>query len=163
MRAIRTPGVSTDGAIVVLQSLISRMEIMASGPYCVEHDQSKNLLQYNELFQQLIAHDVLIEFTQSKIASIKFPLKLSEVIQVDSKKSPSVQLADVLIGAAIEAANVLTGFRSAEIDPKSVLNLYRDDQFIHLMPSIEFEEQKRFREGSQAAEVIDYFSKHFQK
>ena len=136
---------------------------MADGPYRVEHDQSKNLLQYNALLQRLIAHDETIEFTQTKIGSIKFPLKLSEVTQVDSKESPSVQLADVLIGATIEAANTLTGLRAAEIDPQRVMSLYRDDQFIHLIPSIDFDEQKKFREGSQAAEAIDYFAKHFPK
>jgi hypothetical protein len=44
LSAIATPGVSTDAAMVVLQSLITRMEVMAAGPYWVEHDQSKNLL-----------------------------------------------------------------------------------------------------------------------
>ncbi len=161
--AIATPEVSTDAAMVVLQSLISRLEIMADGPYRVEHDRSKNLLQYNKLLRSLIDHDEAIEFTQTKIARIKFPLKLSEVIQVDSKQSPSVQLADLLIGAAIEAGNTLTGLRKTEIDPERVMSLYRDDQFIHLIPSVDFEEQKKFREGSQAAEVIDYFSKHFHK
>jgi hypothetical protein len=43
LRAIATPGVSTDVAIVVMQALISRMEVMADGPYRVEHDESKNL------------------------------------------------------------------------------------------------------------------------
>lgn len=161
--AIATPEVSTDAAIVVLQSLISRLEILADGPYRVEHDQSRNLLQYNKLLQGLIDHDEAIEFTQTRIARIKFPLKLSDVTQVDSKDSPSVQIADVLIGSAIEAANALTGLRKAVTDPQKVLSLYRDDQFIHLIPSLDFEEQKKFREGSQAAEVIDYFSKHFYK
>lgn len=51
----------------------------------------------------------MITFRQSEIASISFPLKLQSVTQVDSKTSPAVQLADVMIGAAIEAANALTG------------------------------------------------------
>lgn len=161
--AIATPEVSTDAAIVVLQSLISRMEIMADGPYRVEHDRSKNLLQYNNLLQSLIDHDETVEFTQTRIGRIKFPLNLSDVTQVDSKENPSVQLADVLIGAMIEATNTLTGLRKAEIDPMRVISLYRDDQFIHLIPSLDFEEQKAFREGSQAADVIDYFSKNFHK
>jgi len=161
--AIQIPELSTDAAIVVLQSLISRMEVMADGPYRVEHDRSKNLLQYNALLQRMIDHDEKIEFTQTKIARIQFPLKLTEVAQVDSKDSPAVQLADVLIGAAIEAGNMLIGKRPAEIDPARVLSLYRDDQFIHLIPSIDFEEQKHFREGTQANEVIEYFGKHFHK
>ncbi|PTU78660.1 hypothetical protein DBO86_12815 [Pseudomonas indoloxydans] len=161
LSAIATPGVSTDAALVVLQSLISRMEVMASGPYRVEHDQSKNLLTYHELLQRYIDHQDEIEFRQTQIAGIRFPLKLFSVNQVDSKTSPAVQIADVMIGAAIEAANGLTGRRAPLLDPQAVMSLYAEDQFIHLLPSIDFDEQKRFREGTQAAEVIDYFAKHF--
>jgi hypothetical protein len=103
LSAIATPGVNTDAAFVVLQSLISRMEVMADAAYRVEHDQSKNLLTYHDLLQGFIDHDQEIEFHQTEIASIKFPLKLTEVTQVDSKTSPAVQLVvhhsdfDVLI------------------------------------------------------------------
>ena len=161
LSAIANPGVDTDAALVVLQSLISRMEVMADGPYRVEHDQSKNLLTYNDLLQRFIDHDQEIEFRQTEIASIKFPLKLAEVTQVDSKASPAVQLADVMIGAAIEAANNLTGLRSGGLDPEAVMSLYADNQLIHMIPSVDFEEQRRFREGTQAAEVIDYFAANF--
>ena len=161
LSAIATPGVSTDAAMVVLQSLITRMEVMAAGPYRVEHDQSKNLLTYHELLQRYIDHQDEVEFRQTQIAGIRFPLKLSSVTQVDSKTSPAVQIADVMIGAAIEAANGLTGLRPPLLDPQTVMSLYADDQFIHLVPSINFDEQKQFREGAQAAEMIDYFARHF--
>ncbi|HZV08062.1 MAG TPA: DUF3800 domain-containing protein [Gemmataceae bacterium] len=161
LSAIATPGVNTDAALVVLQSLISRMEAMADGPYRVEHDQSKNLLTYHDLLQRLIDHDQEIEFRQSEIATIKFPLKLAEVTQVDSKTSPAVQLADVMIGAAIEAGNNLAGLRSGGPDPEAVLSLYDNHQFIHMIPSIDFKEQRRFRQGTQGAEVIDYFAANF--
>ena len=161
LEAIATPGVSTDAAFVVLQSLVCRMEEMAAGPYRVEHDQSKNLLTYHDLLQRYINHDQDIEFRQSEIARIKFPLKLTSVIQVDSKTSPAVQLADVMIGAAIEAANTLTEQRTGGLDPEAVMPLYADHQIIHLLPSIDFDAQKRFRQGTQAAEVIDYFAKNF--
>lgn len=161
LSAIATPGVSTDAAMVVLQSLISRMEVMAAGPYWVKHDKSKNLLTYHELLQRYIDHQDEVEFRQTQIAGIRFPLRLSSVTQVDSKTSPAVQIADVLIGAAIEAANGLTGLRPPLLDPHAVIALYADDQFIHLVPSINFDEQKQFREGTQAAEMIDYFAKHF--
>jgi len=137
------------------------MEEMAAGPYRVEHDQSKNLLTYHDLLQRYIHHKQDIEFRQSEIARIKFPLKLTSVTQVDSKSSPAVQLADVMVGAAIEAANTLTGLRAAAMDPEAVLSQYADHQFIHLVPSLDFEEQKQFRQGSQAAEMIDYFSANF--
>lgn len=161
LSAIATPGVNTDAALVVLQSLISRMEVMADGAYRVEHDQSKNLLTYHDLLQRFIDHDQEIEFRQTEIASLKFPLKLTEVSQVDSKTSPAVQLADVMIGAAIEAANSMAGLRSGGLDPEAVVSLYADQQFIHLIPSLNFEEQRRFRQGAQASELIDYFSKNF--
>ena len=158
LSAITNPNVNTDAALVVLQSLISRMEVMANGPYLVEHDHSKNLLMYNDLLQRFIDNDQEIEFRQSEIATIKFPLKLKGVTQVDSKRSPAVQLADVMIGAAIEAANNLMGLRTGGPNPEAIISLYADDQFIHLLPSTDFEEQRRFRKGTQAAEVIDYFS-----
>lgn len=161
LAAITTPGVTTDVAFVVLQSLISRMEVMAEGTYRVEHDRSKNLLNYHSLLQGYIAHDHEVEFIQSKIAGIKFPLKLSAVTQIDSEESQAVQLADVLIGAAIEAANSLAGLREPVTNAEKLLSLYADDQFIHLVPSLDFEGQKQFRRGTQAREVIDYFAKHF--
>ncbi|MCE9732359.1 DUF3800 domain-containing protein [Pectobacterium sp. IFB5596] len=145
LQAIATPGVSTDAAMVVLQSLISRMEVIADGAYRVDHDES-------------------ITFRETEITSITFPLKLQSVTQVDSKSSPAVQLADVMIGAAIEAANTLTGQRcNGGLDAQAVLALYEEHQLIHMLPSTDFDEQKRFRQGTQASEIIDYFASHFQK
>lgn len=164
INAIATPGVSTDIAFVVLQSLINRIENMVDGPYCIEHDQSKNLLTYNSLLQQYINHNNEVEFHQSEIAKLKFPLKLCSVIQVDSKCNPAVQLADVMIGAIIEVTNVLTGQRSDGLSPNDLISLYSEcagEQLIHLLPSIDFGENKKFRSGTQASEVIDYFSRNF--
>jgi hypothetical protein len=161
LSAIATKGVTTDAALVVLQSLISRMEVMSGGPYRIEHDQSKNLATYHDLLRSFIDHEAEIELRQSEIASFKFPLKLTEVAQVDSKLSPAVQLADVMIGAALEAANVMTGLRDGGLDPEKLMPLYAEDQFIHLIPSTDFAAQKEFRRGTQAAEVIDYFAANF--
>jgi hypothetical protein len=161
LSAIVSPSVTTDAAMVVLYAIISRMETMTDGPYRVEHDQSKNLATYHDLLQRLIDHDEEIEFRHSKIATFKFPLKLAEVKQVDSKASPAVQLADVMIGSAIEAANNLTGLRAGGLDPQALMSLYADHQFIHLLPSLDFDEQKRLRQGSQASEMIDFFAANF--
>ena len=161
LEAIATPGATTDAAMVVLQSLISRMEVMSVGPYRVEQDQSKNLLTYHGLIQRLIDHDEQIEFRQTEITTLKFPLKLSSVTQVDSKTSPAVQLADVMIGLAIDAANGMAKLRTGGPDPDEVMSLYAGDQFIHLVPSVDFDEQRRFRKRTQASEVIDYFAANF--
>src|SRR5699024_73847 len=99
-----------------------------------------------------------VEFRQTEIISIKFPLKLASVSQVDSKTSPAVQLADVMIGAAIEMANSLRARQTGRLQPKAVLALYADHQIIHMLPSLDFNGQRRFRRGTQAAQVIDYFS-----
>ena len=161
LSAIATPGVTTDAAMAVLQSLITRMEVMSDGPCRVEHDQSKNLATYHDLLQRFIDHDEEIELRQSGIASFKFPPKLTAVTQVDSKTSPAVQLADVMIGAALEAANTMSGLRAGGLDPNALMALYADDQFIHMIPDIDFAEQRRFRQGTQASQVIDYFAANF--
>lgn len=161
MSAIATLGVTTDAAMVVLQALISRLELMAEGSYRIEHDQSKNLLKYHQFLKRFSDHQEKIEFVQSRLARIRFPLKLASVVQVDSKSIPGVQIADVLVGAAVEAANVMAGLRSPQLDPEEVLSLYSDDQLIHLLPSTDFEQQNEFRKGTQAAELIDYFTRHF--
>lgn len=163
LSAIATPGVSTDAAMVVLQSLITRMEIMANGPYSVKHDESKNLVRYHDLLQRFIDHEDEVEFKQTQITSMRFPLKLSSVTQVDSRSNPAVQIADVIIGAAVEAANGLARLRAPLLDPEAVMALYSDNQFIYLVPSINFDEQKQFRQGTHAAQMIDYFAKHFGK
>ncbi len=163
IEAIRTPGVSTDAAFVILQALISRMEVMSKGTYRVEHDRSKNLLQYNELFQSLIDYDEKLELKQTQITTMKFPLKLEQVSQVDSTDSPAIQIADVLIGCALQAGNSLAGLRDGELDPKTVFGLYGPDQFIHITPSLDFEEQKEFRKGGQTEETIRLYGKLMRK
>ena len=158
LSAIATPDLTTDIAMIVLTSLITRMEVMADRPYRVQHDQSKNLATYHALLQRFINHNETAEFRATEITTLSFPLKLTDVEQVDSKKSPAVQLADVMVGAAIEAGNTLAGLRTGGLDPEQLLPLYADDQFIHMLPSIDFEEQRRFRQGSQGGELIDYLA-----
>jgi len=161
LTAIATPGVTTDAAFIVLQALISRTEVMASAPYRVEHDESDNLRAYHAMLQRLIAHQEPVTFRQSEIASITFPLKLRSVTQVDSRSSPAIQLADVMIGAAVEAAATITGRRPPRVDAQAILSQYADNQLIHMLPSIDFAEQSRARHGTQAAALIDYYATHF--
>src|SRR3546814_8165742 len=85
LSAIATEGVTTDAALVVLKSLITRMEVMSDGPYRVEHDQSKNIATYHDLLCSLIDHEGEIELRQFEIASFKFTLTMTEVVQVTSK------------------------------------------------------------------------------
>jgi hypothetical protein len=161
--AIATPGATTDIALVIVIALITRMEAMSDGPYRVEHDQSKNLLTYHDVLQRQIDHVGNVEFRQSQIASIRFPLKLTAVTQVDSKRSPAVQLADIMIGAAIEMTLRLSNRISDGLDPQTVMALYAEDQIIHMLPSLDIEGQMAFRKGTQASALIDYYAKHFSR
>ena len=161
--AIATPGVHTDATPVVLQSLIGRMEVLTDGPYSVEHDESKNLLTYHDYLLRLIEHEKTIEFHITQESTLKFPLKLTKVRYVSSKINPAIQLADLLIGVAIDAANHLAGFRSDGLDPEQVFSPYRDQQLICLAPDLDFKAQRRFRKESQSSELINYFSNNFSR
>ncbi|CAI3928682.1 unnamed protein product [Commensalibacter communis] len=159
--AIMNPNTSTDAAFIILKALISRTEQMSNEPYSIKHDRSDNLLQYNHYLTTLINCKENAKFKGSEIASIQFPLKLKNVNQVDSKLSPSVQLCDVLIGRTISDIREFAENKSSSTC--SVLNLYSDDQLIYFVPNIDFEQQKKFRSGSQGNELIDFVAKQFHK
>lgn len=160
IEAIKNKDVSTDGAYIVLLSLISRLEVVIDHKYAIIHDKSKNLEQYDVTLNKMINHKSEISFKETELTTINFPLKLSSVSQIDSKNSPGVQLADVLIGGVMDSSKAITGIKINDYN-KSIIDLYKDNQLIHLLPSLDFEQQKKFRRDTQGNEVIDYFSKHF--
>jgi len=152
---------STDAAFMILQALITRTEMMSDGAYIIEHDRSDNLLRYHEYLSMLIGCRVPASFKFSEIASIHFPLKLEEVVQVDSKASPSVQLCDVLVGGALSGVRQL--MQDKTLSFYSPLKLYRDEQIIHFLPDINPKNQAKFREGAQGGEFIDFIASQFSK
>lgn len=160
IEAINNKDVSTDGAYVVLLSLISRLEAVIDHRYAIIHDKSKNLEQYDLTLNKMINHESEISFKGTELTTINFPLKLSNISQIDSKDSSAVQLADVLIGGVMDSSKAITGIKINDYN-KRIIDLYKDNQLIHLLPSLDFEQQKEFRRGTQGSEVIDYFSKHF--
>jgi hypothetical protein len=102
-------------------------------------------------------------FRSSQALTLKFPLKLEAVSQEDSKSSFGVQLADILIGGMIESTKALVGEIPKTDYNQSVVNLYRDDQLIHMLPNLDFEEIARFRAGTQAGALIDFFAQSLGK
>ncbi len=161
LKSIQSEFTNTDAAYIVLFSVVSRIENITENIYEVIHDRSRNLVRYNQIFKKLIQHDIDIEFSQTKLTRIKFPLKLSKVSQIDSKSSAGVQLSDILVGGMIENANTLIGIKEKNEYNQSIPKLYSDNQLIHLVPDLDFDEQKKFRSGTQAKELIDYFDKNF--
>lgn len=66
-----------------------------------------------------------------------------------------------MIGAVIEAVYNLTGLRKGGLDTEKLFSFFSDEQIIHLLPSLDFAERRKFMEGSQSDIMIDYFSKIF--
>ena len=160
IEVMKNKNVSTDGAYIVLLSLISRLEAIIDHEYDIIHDKSKNLEQYDLILGKIINHEKEISFKETDLTTLNFPLKLRSVSQFDSKDSPGVQLADVLIGGLMDSTKAITGIKVNDYN-KRIIELYKDNQLIHLLPNLDFDQQKEFRRGTQANELIDYFSKHF--
>jgi hypothetical protein len=158
---IKNPEVTTDAAFVVLLSLISHIEKTVPKDYKVIHDTSNNLKKYNEVLMKLISYDSLAEFKHTAITTIKFPLKISSVMQVNSKASNGVQLADVLIGGLIEHSMSLAGLVNKNDYNQSIPELYSDHNIIHLLPNVNFEQLNEFHSGSQANDFVNFYGKNF--
>ena len=152
---------TTDAAFVVLLSLISCIEKYPTSEYEVVHDTSNNLRRYNELINWFISVDDVRTFKQTRITELSFPLKLSGVSQQDSRHSRALQLADILIGGAIEYAKAQSGLINKTDYNQAVVELYEDANIIHMLPSLDFGGCKEFRSGSQADELIEFISNNF--
>jgi len=140
---------TTDASFIILNALISRTEVMTPGEYRVEHDRSKNLLQYNHHLSCFINCD--------QPASVSYPLKLTEVSQVDSLDSPGVQLCDVLVGGCIRALQ--DQIRDGKTGFYSPARLYEAHHFIGFKAESDFTRDNVFRKGGQNAEYVDFISK----
>lgn len=161
IKEIKTPKSNTDAALIVLLSLITHIEKYVPAEYNIVHDTSDNLRKYNELINWLISIDSKKSFKQTSITSFEFPLKLSAVSQKDSRHSYGVQLADILIGGVIEYSMSLAGLVDKNDYNQSIIELYGDTNIIHLLPSLNFEENKQFRSGTKASDFIDFMSNNY--
>jgi hypothetical protein len=161
IREIKTSPLNTDAAFVVILSLISHIEKFVHETYEIVHDRSDNLRQYDRILSQLAAASFTESFQQTQITALKFPLKLSHVSQVDSRNSSGVQLADLLIGGMIEYSMSLTGEIEQTDYNQAIIGLYGEANLIHLLPNLNFEGGKEFRQGTKASELIEFFSKNF--
>lgn len=161
IREIKNAKTSTDAAYIVILSLISHIEKYAPETYEIVHDRSDNLLQYDKILSQLAAATFTESFQSTQLTTLSFPLKLSKVSQIDSRSSRCVQLADLLIGGMIEHSMTLTGEVEKTVYNQAVIGLYGETNLIHLLPNLNFEENKEFRRGTNAGKLIDFFAKNF--
>lgn len=157
---IKNPKSNTDAAFVVLLSLISHIEKHVSSEYEIVHDTSKNLHRYSELIDWFVGMNTEKTFKQTEITTVSFPLKLAGVSQQNSRYSYGVQLADLLIGGMIEHSMALVGLVEKTDYNQAVIGLYGETNIIHMLPSPDFEESKKFRAGTESHEFIDFISKN---
>lgn len=160
LEELKTDENGTDITHVMVFGLVSHLEKYIQYPYQVIHDKSKALAVYNRFFEQLINLKEEATFHKTEITNISFPLKLKSVSQVDSKSSYGVQLADILVGGIVEHANTLKQPSKKNDYNQEVITLYNDNDIIHMIPSINFDEHKEFRKGNQAKEFIQFLSKN---
>ncbi len=160
VKAIKCKSVSSDAAFIVLQSLISRLEVMINTEYSIKHDKSKNLEQYDLALNTMMKHENNISFKETSLTTIKFPLKVTGIEQVESKDYFGVQLADILAGGIIDSSKAITGVKINEYNTK-IVELYADNQLIHLLPDLDFKQQKQFRKNTEAGDLINYYSQNF--
>lgn len=161
LREMRNATTNTDAAYIVIFSLLNHIEKFVIESYEIIHDRSDNLRKYDRILSDLAAAPNTESFQQTQITALNFPLKFSRVSQVDSRSSHGVQLADLLIGGMIEYFTSLTGGIAKTAYNQAVIGLYGDTNLIHLLPNLDFEEEKKFRQGTKAGELIDFFAKHF--
>lgn len=160
IETIKNPKTSTDAAFVVLISLISHIEKYTNNKYEIVHDTSTNLLKYGTLINKLVGLQVEKSFKQTAITKLKFPLQLTGVSHVDSRQSLGVQLADLLIGGMIEFSMATAGLVEKNDYNQSVIGLYGDTNIIHLLPSLNFVDNKNFRSGTEADSFIDFMARN---
>lgn len=158
---IKTSPLDTDVAYIVILSLISHIEKFVDEPYEVVHDRADNLRRYERILSQLPGATCTKSFRQTSITTLRFPLRMSAVSQVDSQDSRGVQIADLLVGGVIEHFRAMVGAIKKTEYNQSIPDLYGETNFIHLLPNLNFVETKEFRRGTQAGEFIDFVAKNF--
>lgn len=150
----------TDITYVIVFGLVSHLEKFYQSSYKIIHDTSKALAKYNRIFEHIINIKKEVTFYQTQITNVSFPLRLKSVSQIDSKSSYGVQLADILVGGIVEHANTLKQPDKKNDYNQEVITLYGDNDIIHMIPSIDFDEHKEFRKGNQSKEFIEFMAKN---
>jgi len=161
IRELKHSHTNTDAALIVLLSLINHIEKHLDQEYTIVHDKSKNLLTYNSFLNKFINIEDEVSFKLTAETQLNFPLKLVSVEQVDSKSSYGIQIADLLVGGMIEHCMALYGLVKKNEYNQSVLGLYSDTNLLHMLPSLDFEESKNYREGSESFKAIDFIASKF--
>jgi hypothetical protein len=161
IKDILKPDNDTDIVLPVILSLINRLEEIVDNEYIIIHDTSNKLKIYKKIIERFIGISENISFKSTKISSFNFPLKLSAVEQKDSKSSFAIQLADLLVGAVVEHCMSMIGIVKKNDYNQKIMEHYSDLNLLHMLPSTDFEHNKKFRQNNQNYEFVDFIAKKF--
>jgi len=139
--------------------LISRMEIMADGAYRVDMIRQKTSSLTTISFSATSTrHESRVQRIRNREHQIS--PQVSSVTKVDSRPALLCRIADVMIGAAMQAANALKGFRNPLLDPRGCCrSTPMTNSFTCCQRSTSLS-----RSGSgknTGCKVIDYFAANF--
>ena len=148
----------TDIVLIVVLSLINYLEKIVYGEYIIIHDTSDKLTKYGAAIERLIGVTDVISFRSTSITSATFPLRLSRVDQKDSISCAPIQLADLLIGAVVEHYKTLIGLTNKNDYNQEIINYYSESNLLTMLPSLDFQNTKKFRKDNQSLELIDFIS-----
>jgi len=158
---ILKPDNDTDIVFIVILSLVNRLEEIIDREYMIVHDTSNKLKTYKKAIERFIGISENISFKATNISSFNFPLKLSAVEQKDSKSSFAIQLADLLVGGVVEHCMALKGLVPKNDYNQNVMESYDDLNLLTMFPSIDFEDNRKFRQNNQSYEFVDFIAEKF--
>ncbi len=150
-----------DISFPMLHGLISRVEDDMNANYIIKHDNTENMKNYRELLDFLIKIDSDFKIVHSVHNTMKYPLKISQIEECDSKHSKGVQLADILAGAIVESAKMLCRLKKGNKYNEQIIKLYGERNLIHQLPSKNPEELKEEYKNADGEKGIQFFSQKF--
>lgn len=149
---------TTDIVDVVILSLISHLEKFIDEKYEIIHDTSLKLLSYKKVFEDLTQILDKKSYQITDTTKVFFPLKLQSIEQKDSKASFSIQLADLLVGGAVEHYKAQNDLVAKNGYNQKVIESYNNINLLTMFPNIDFESTKKSKQNNQSYEFVDFIA-----
>ncbi|RJP56936.1 MAG: DUF3800 domain-containing protein [Candidatus Auribacter fodinae] len=155
---IKKNNFDTDISFSTLIALISHLEKFMAEEYLIIHDTSKNLQKFHKEIEFIINIKKEKSFKITQQTKLTYPLKVKNVVQRDSTSCYGLQLADILVGGAVEFTMAERGLIPKTDYNQEIISLYNDSNCLCLVPSLDFEEQREYQRENQSSEFIDFIA-----
>ncbi len=156
---VRSPTTSTNAVFSLLSGLLTQLEHKAGGPYEIVHDTSPAMKAYHEALRTLMGCSESRRFRISNVCTMRYPLDLKGIREAESTREVGLQLADLLAGGIVAATEALCSPQGPDAYTSEILALYSDDNLMHLVPTLDFDDIARDFAGSQAGMAIDFMTR----